>query len=74
MSAEFIADNGTSMRDQGTNDVLLESECKVKVGPSFVAVLNLRKTEDEIVHVLDIPLSLTFVTQTEHHTCQLDMC
>jgi hypothetical protein len=63
MFTKFVANNCPSMTDQRTNDVLLYALSKVKVGPCFIPVFNCRQFEYEVMDILNVALSLSFVPE-----------
>ena len=73
MFAELVPDDSTSVRDQRTDDVLLQSKGKIEVGPRFIAVFNFGQTENKVVDIFDVPLAFSFVAETKDHTWYLDI-
>lgn len=70
--AEFVADDGTRMGDQGFDHVFLELQGEVKVRPGLVAVFQRWHAEDEIVDVFDVAMAFAFVAEAQHHAWDLD--
>jgi hypothetical protein len=61
MFTKFVANDCPGMTDQRTNDVLLYALSEVKIGPCFIPVLNGRQFEYEVMDILNVALSLSFV-------------
>jgi hypothetical protein len=61
MFTEFVANDCPGMTDQSAYDVLLYALSKVKVRPCFIPVLNCRQFEYEVMDILNVALSLSFV-------------
>jgi len=71
---ELIPNDSTGMRDQGSDDVLLQSQGKIQVRPRLIPVFKSWHAENKIMHVFEIPLAFAFVAEAEDHAGDFDVC
>lgn len=74
MVREFVADYGSCMGYESSDDVFLEFQCEIEIRPRLVPVLKRRHAEDKIMQVFEVAITLALVTQTDDETVELDMC
>lgn len=64
---ELVAYDGAGVGDKGSNDILFEAKGEIEIGPCFVAVLEDRHAEDEVVDVFYVALTSPLVAKTENN-------
>ena len=70
---ELVANDSARMGNQGSNDIFFEMEGKIKVRPCLVPVLKYWHAEDEVMEILKIALTLSFVAEANDETVELDV-
>jgi len=73
MLAKLVSDDSTGMGDEGFDDIFLQSKGQIQIRPCLVAVFNHGEAEDKVVYIFDVPFSLAFVAEAQHHTRYFDI-
>ncbi len=70
---ELVANDGTGMRDQGSNNILLQPQGEIQVRPRLVPIFEGWHTKNEIMHVFEVAFAFALVAETEDDAGDFDV-